>query len=457
MILGVTLFQASGGDTRVARYRLDLLPARPRRLRSDRSMVGVLSVRPGRHPRSDGGAEQGLLRHRGLSAAFLFLVCSWMLPYGRSSSRSAAHRHRDLVRLRLHHPVLHSGLLPPVKQIAEASKTGPATNIISGISVGFETTGLPALAIGAALLCSYSIGDTVDFETASGAFRRHLRHRRRHHGHADVRRLHPGDGHLRPDHRQRRRHRRDEQPAGEVRDVTDALDSAGNTTKALTKGYAVGTAALAAFLLFSAFLDEVARFSDEICRPRRQPGRTARLRRWPDRRRARLRLRLVRDPRRRRAAGDMIEEVRRQFRDDPGIMAGTSTPDYARCVDISVRGALREMIAPGASPSRPDPGRCHPALGSRGRHADGRHHRRRSARHRPQQRRRRLGQRQEVDRSGGLMTTTATCSARALTPTRRRSSATRSATPGKTPPVRRSTCLIKLMATITLVLAPLFI
>jgi len=133
-----------------------------------------------------------------------------------------------------------------------------------------------------------------------------------------------------------------------VRDVTDALDSVGNTTKALTKGYAVGTAALAAFLLFSAFLDEVNRFTPgglqdrvvNIAEPRVFVGALMG---------ATLvfvfssfAIRAVG-----RAASDMIAEVRRQFRADPGIMQGTSTPDYRRCVDISVRSALREMILPG--------------------------------------------------------------------------------------------------------------
>jgi K(+)-stimulated pyrophosphate-energized sodium pump len=133
-----------------------------------------------------------------------------------------------------------------------------------------------------------------------------------------------------------------------TRNVTDALDSVGNTTKALTKGYAVGTASLAAFLLFSAFLDEVDRFTPgglqdrvvNLAEPRVFVGGLIG---------ATLvfvfssfAIRAVG-----RAASDMIEEVRRQFRADPGIMQGTSTPDYRRCVDISVRSALREMILPG--------------------------------------------------------------------------------------------------------------
>jgi K(+)-stimulated pyrophosphate-energized sodium pump len=133
-----------------------------------------------------------------------------------------------------------------------------------------------------------------------------------------------------------------------VRDVTDALDSAGNTTKALTKGYAVGTAALAAFLLFSAFLQEVARFGGSavqadvvnLANPIVFVGGllgAALVYVF-----ASLAIRAVG-----RAAGDMIEEVRRQFRADPGIMAGSSRPNYEKCVDISVRASLREMVLPG--------------------------------------------------------------------------------------------------------------
>jgi K(+)-stimulated pyrophosphate-energized sodium pump len=134
-----------------------------------------------------------------------------------------------------------------------------------------------------------------------------------------------------------------------VRDVTDALDSVGNTTKALTKGYAVGTAGLAAFLLLSAYLDEVRRFSGNdtlgrivnLAEPKVFVGGLigAALTFLF----ASFAIRAVG-----RAAQGMIDEVRRQFRADPGIMAGTSEPDYGRCVDISVQSALREMILPGA-------------------------------------------------------------------------------------------------------------
>lgn len=134
-----------------------------------------------------------------------------------------------------------------------------------------------------------------------------------------------------------------------VRHVTDRLDACGNTTKALTKGYAVGSAALATFLLFSAYLDEVKKilgkpidswFAVDIGKPEVFIGAfigamivylfssTA--------------IRAVG-----KAAQYVILEVRRQFREIPGIMEGTAKPDYAKTVDIVTKGALKEMVIPG--------------------------------------------------------------------------------------------------------------
>jgi K(+)-stimulated pyrophosphate-energized sodium pump len=241
-----------------------------------------------------------------------------------------------------------AGSWRPVKEIADASRTGSATNIISGIAVGFETTGLYAITIAIALLSSYGLGQTVDFPqdagVAGGIFGTAV---------ATMGMLMSAAYILAMD-----TFGPITDNAGGIvemsdapeatRNVTDALDSVGNTTKALTKGYAVGTASLAAFLLFSAFLDEVDRFTPgglqdrvvNLAEPRVFVGGLIG---------ATLvfvfssfAIRAVG-----RAASDMIEEVRRQFRADPGIMQGTSTPDYRRCVDISVRSALREMILPG--------------------------------------------------------------------------------------------------------------
>jgi K(+)-stimulated pyrophosphate-energized sodium pump len=131
----------------------------------------------------------------------------------------------------------------------------------------------------------------------------------------------------------------------DVRERTDRLDAAGNTTKALTKGYALGSAGLAAFLLFSAYLDAVRSYGADlagvdIATPAVFVG--AMLGAGLVFLFAATAIRAVGN-----AARYVIDEVRRQFREHPGILAGTERPEYATCVDIVTRGALRQMVLPG--------------------------------------------------------------------------------------------------------------
>jgi K(+)-stimulated pyrophosphate-energized sodium pump len=234
----------------------------------------------------------------------------------------------------------------PVREIAEASKTGPATVVISGTAVGFETTAPSTLVIGAALLGSYFMGNSITGLPLGGIFGTAV---------ATMGMLMSAAYILAMDtfgpitDNAGGITEMSEAPK-EVRDVTDALDAVGNTTKALTKGYAVGSAALAAFLLFSAYLEAAKLVKDpkaavpeplvNLANPVVFVGGfigAALIFLFSS-----MTVRAVGV-----AAGDMIEEVRRQFRSDPGIMAGTSEPDYARCVDISTRGALKAMVMPG--------------------------------------------------------------------------------------------------------------
>jgi K(+)-stimulated pyrophosphate-energized sodium pump len=132
----------------------------------------------------------------------------------------------------------------------------------------------------------------------------------------------------------------------ETRLRTDALDAVGNTTKALTKGYAIASAALAAFLLFSAYLDEVKKVTGLAHIPVDLTNVNIFIGGFLGATLVfffcALTIRAVG-----KAAGDIIEEVRRQFREEPGIMLGTVKPDYARCVDLTTKAALREMVVPG--------------------------------------------------------------------------------------------------------------
>jgi len=131
-----------------------------------------------------------------------------------------------------------------------------------------------------------------------------------------------------------------------IRERTDRLDSVGNTTKALTKGYAVGSAALAAFLLFSAYLDEVhvymPSFNGVINLNKPEVFVGAMLGAMLVFLFSSLAIKAVG-----RAAYAIINNVREQFKNNPGIMKGTSKPDYGQCVDIATKSALREMVIPG--------------------------------------------------------------------------------------------------------------
>jgi len=228
----------------------------------------------------------------------------------------------------------------PVKTIAEASQTGPATNIIAGVAVGLECTAIPVVVISVAIIASYYLGNMSGVEHA-GLFGTAV---------ATMGMLGTAAYILAMDtfgpitDNAGGIIEMSGQPE-EVRQKTDRLDAVGNTTKALTKGYAIGSAALAAFLLFSAYLDEVAHYGSKlesvnIAKPEVFVGGllgamlvflfSA------------LAVRAVG-----KAAYYVINEVRRQFRENPNILKGTAKPDYGRCVDIVTVGALKEMILPG--------------------------------------------------------------------------------------------------------------
>jgi K(+)-stimulated pyrophosphate-energized sodium pump len=235
----------------------------------------------------------------------------------------------------------------PVRDIAEASKTGPATNIIMGTAVGFETTLATALVIGISLLLAFWMGNMSGVHGA-GAFGTAV---------ATMGMLMTCPYVLSMDTfgpiTDNANGINEMAGAGpEVRKVTDRLDAVGNTTKALTKGYAMVSAGLAAFLLFQAYLDRVSfiKFGEvgqysvvNIARIEVFVGALLAVMivylfsAWA--------IKAVG-----RTASKIIEEVRRQFRTDAGILAGTSKPDYARAVDITTRAGLREMIAPGLLP-----------------------------------------------------------------------------------------------------------
>ncbi len=230
----------------------------------------------------------------------------------------------------------------PVRSIAEASRTGPATNIISGLAVGFECTGLPVLTVSAALLGAYWCGrEALPGLSGAGLYGTAI---------ATMGMLAPCAYILAMDtfgpitDNAGGIIEMSRQPEA-IRKKTDRLDAVGNTTKALTKGYAIGSAALAAFLLFRAYLDEVTKITGDVIGvdltrvPVFVGGLLGATLVFVF---SALAIKAVG-----RVAQVVITEVRRQFKDNPGIMKGTAKPDYARCVDIVTVGALKAMVAPG--------------------------------------------------------------------------------------------------------------
>ncbi|MEA2260465.1 MAG: K(+)-stimulated pyrophosphate-energized sodium pump [Acidobacteriaceae bacterium] len=249
----------------------------------------------------------------------------------------------------------------PVQSIANASLTGPATNIISGLAVGMETPAMPVVVISAALLLSYYFGvrglaDTSISDYAKGIYGTAI---------ATMGMLSSAAYILAMDtfgpitDNAGGIIEMSDQPDS-VREKTDKLDAAGNTTKALTKGYAIGSAALAAFLLFSAYLETVHGIVAQRFAGAQQTLDPS----WSF-----TNINLASVPvfvgallgamliflfssfaikAVGRTAQYIIEDVRAQFRENPGIMAGTSKPDYGRCVRIVTGAALKQMVLPGA-------------------------------------------------------------------------------------------------------------
>lgn len=215
----------------------------------------------------------------------------------------------------------------PVIAIAESSTTGAATNIIAGLGVGMMSTVLPIITLAGAIIASHHFAGiygvaiaalgmlaTTGVQLAVDAYGPIADNAG---GLAQMARMNP-----------------------EVRQRTDKLDAVGNTTAAIGKGFAIGSAALTALALFAAFEQSAGITEIDVTKSKVMAG--VLIGAMMPFFFSALAIGAVG-----RAAHTMIDEVRRQFREIPGILDGTGRPDYARCVDISTKAAIREMIIPG--------------------------------------------------------------------------------------------------------------